>query len=260
MITSLSNPRVKEAAELVKKASARKERGLFVVEGRRFAGEIPPERLAAAYATPEFAESPEGAPLCERLGAELVSPPVMAKMSDTKSLQGILALVRMENGGSQAFRKEGPLLALERIQDPGNLGTLFRTAEAAGAAGLILDRETADPYSPKALRSTMGAIFRMPFIMADSMQERLAEYKSQGYRLLAAHLAGQKNYDAADYDGKTIIMLGNEGNGLSQALADMADELVRIPMEGQAESLNVAVAGALLLYEARRQRSNSGQY
>lgn len=260
MITSLSNPRVKEAAELVKKASARKERGLFVVEGRRFAGEIPLERLVTAYATPEFAESPDGASLCEKLGAELVSPAVMAKMSDTKSLQSILALVKMAPESSRETMGSGPLLALERIQDPGNLGTLFRTAEAAGAGGIILDRETADPYSPKALRSTMGAIFRVPFMIADSLREKLKDYKQQGYSLLAAHLAGKKSYDSADYGGKNIIMLGNEGNGLSQDLADMADELVRIPMEGQAESLNVAVAGALLLYEAHRQRSKSGQY
>ena len=253
MITALSNPKVKEVAALEKKAALRKEKGLFVVEGRRFAAEIPPERAVQAYAVPDFAESPEGSGLCARLHPELVSPEVMEKMSDTRSPQGILVLVRMQPSRLSDL-KAGPLLILENVQDPGNLGTLFRTAEAAGAGGLILSEDCADPYSPKVLRATMGAIFRVPFLISGDLKETVRQLKAEGMSICAAHLKGEDLYEGAALPKKAAFLLGNEGNGLSDEISSLADRLIRIPMEGQTESLNVAVAGALLLYEAKRQR------
>ena len=251
MISSLSNPLIKQVLMLQKKASLRKEEGLFVVEGKRFAEEIPLERLERAFVTEAFAASEEGRELAARLKAESVSEGVMAKMADTKTPQGILALVRRQEAADFG---PGPLLLLERIQDPGNLGTLFRTAEAAGAGGILMDRETVDPYSPKVLRATMGGIFRLPFRVAEDLRKEAEALRKQGYRLYAAHLKGQEAFDRAAYPARCAFMLGNEGNGLSEELTALADSLVRIPMEGQAESLNVAVAGALLLYEAYKQR------
>ena len=148
----------------------------------------------------------------------------------------------------------GPLLVLEHVQDPGNVGTLFRTAEAAGAGGVILDRETADPYSPKVLRATMGAVFRLPFVISNDLPGLLRQLRAEGFSLTAAHLAGTEYYDAVSYPARTAFLIGNEGNGLSEEITSLADKKVRIPMEGQTESLNAAVAGALLLYEAYRQR------
>ena len=251
MISSLSNPLVKQVLLLQKKASLRKEEGLFVVEGKRFAEEIPLERLERAFVTEAFADSEEGRELTARLKAERVSEGVMAKMADTMTPQGILALVRRQEAADFG---SGPLLLLERIQDPGNLGTLFRTAEAAGAGGILMDRETVDPYSPKVLRATMGGIFRLPFRVAEDLRKEAEALRKQGYRLYAAHLKGQEAFDRAAYPDRCAFMLGNEGNGLSEELTALADSLIRIPMEGQAESLNVAVAGALLLYEAYKQR------
>ncbi len=251
MISSLSNPLVKQVLLLQKKASLRKEEGLFVVEGKRFAEEIPPERLARAFVTEAFADSEEGRELAARLKAERVSEGVMAKMADTMTPQGILALVRRQEAADFG---PGPLLLLERIQDPGNLGTLFRTAEAAGAGGILMDRETVDPYSPKVLRATMGGIFRVPFRVAEDLKKEAEALREQGYCLYAAHLKGQEAFDRTAYPARCAFMLGNEGNGLSEELTALADSLIRIPMEGQAESLNVAVAGALLLYEAYKQR------
>ena len=253
MITSLSNPLVKQVCLLQKKASLRKEEGLFVVEGKRFVQEIPPDRLERAFVTEEFATSEEGAAVAERLKAETVSRTVMEKMSDTASPQGILALVRMEERPRSDFGT-GPLLLLERIQDPGNLGTIFRTAEAAGAGGIIIDEETVDPYSPKVLRSTMGGIFRMPFTVVPDLQEELRRLQAEGVKVYAAHLQGRMDFDRVEYAGRCAFLLGNEAAGLSDGISGLADARIRIPMEGQAESLNVAVAGALLLYEAYKQR------
>ncbi|MBQ4424958.1 MAG: RNA methyltransferase [Lachnospiraceae bacterium] len=254
MITAASNLKVKEAAALNAKAKARQESGLFVVEGRRLVEELPAEYLVHAYATARFAESEEGAALCRKLGAETVSEAVMEKMSDTRSPQGILAVAR-QLPGTERFH-DGPLLLLERVQDPGNVGTLFRTAEAAGAAGILLDGESADPYSPKVVRGTMGAIFRLPFRICPDIREAVMGLKDDGYRIYAAHLAGSVPYDAPAYPANSVFLLGNEGNGLSGEITALADERIRIPLCGQAESLNVAVAGAVLLYEHLRQKNS----
>lgn len=253
MITALSNPKIKEVTALQKKASLRKETGLFVVEGRRFAGEIPPERAVMAFATEDFASSPEGTMLCRRLRAETVSSAVMEKMSDTRSPQGILAVVRMKLSSLEDLGA-GPLLILENVQDPGNIGTLFRTAEAAGAGGVIVSGDCADPYSPKVLRATMGAVFRLPFVISEDLPATLRKLQAAGTAVYAAHLKGEDLYTEAAFPEKCAFLLGNEGNGLSEEISALADRKIRIPMEGKTESLNVAVAGALLLYEARRQR------
>ena len=253
MISSLSNPLIKSVAALNKKASLRKEEGLFVVEGRRFCEELPAGRLEKAFVTEAFLETPEGRALAERLNAETVTEAVMEKMADTRTPQGILALARMKEDSPADFGP-GPLLVLEHVQDPGNVGTLFRTAEAAGAGGIVLDRETADPYSPKVLRATMGAVFRLPFVISNDLPGLLRQLRAEGFSLTAAHLAGTEYYDAVSYPARTAFLIGNEGNGLSEEITSLADKKVRIPMEGQTESLNAAVAGALLLYEAYRQR------
>ena len=268
MITSVSNQAVKDTVLWQTKAKARRESGFFVVEGLRLVREAPPEDVFRTYATEAFARSSEGAALCERLGAELVSETVMARMSDTKTPQGILAAVRQKHwrtedllerlpeaevrNGEQAAH--GPVLVLEHVQDPGNVGTLFRTAEAAGAAGILMDAETADPWQPKVVRGTMGAIFRLPFAVTEDLPAALSALKAQGVTLYAAHLEGSEEYDRVPYPLRAAFLLGNEGNGLSKEITALADARVRIPMMGQAESLNVSTAGAVLLYEHFRQR------
>ena len=255
MITSVSNPAVKNVALWQTKAKARRESGFFVVEGLRLVREAPPEDVVRAYASEGFAASEEGAALCGKLGAELVSENVMARMSDTKTPQGILAVVRQKNRTLQEILEApGPLLVLEHVQDPGNVGTLLRTAEAAGAAGILMDEETADPWQPKVVRGTMGAVFRLPFAVTDALPAALEAMKKQGVTLYAAHLAGSEEHDRVRYPERAAFLLGNEGNGLSDGIAALADQRIRIPMMGQAESLNVSAAGAVLLYEHFRQR------
>lgn len=255
MITSVSNPAVKDVALWQTKAKARRESGFFVVEGLRLVREAAPEDVVRAYATEEFAASEEGKALCERLAAEPVSDSVMARMSDTKTPQGILAVVRQKKWRLEDLTAApAPLLVLEHVQDPGNVGTLFRTAEAAGAAGILMDAETADPWQPKVVRGTMGAIFRLPFAVSEDLPEALLELKARGMTLYAAHLEGSREYDTVSYPPRAAFLLGNEGSGLSERITALADERIRIPMAGRTESLNVSTAGAVLLYEHFRQR------
>ena len=142
------------------------------------------------------------------------------------------------------------LLVLERLQDPGNLGTILRTAEAAGMNGVILSADSVDAFNPKVVRSTMGAILRVPFLYAENWTETLDALKATGVTLYAAHLQGSVPYTEPHYGERCAILIGNEANGLTDETTARADVRVRIPMEGQAESLNAAVAAAILMYRA----------
>ncbi len=145
-------------------------------------------------------------------------------------------------------------MVLETLQDPGNLGTILRAGEGAGVTGVIMNRETADIYNPKVIRSTMGSIYRVPFFYTDDLKGTVERIKAAGVRLYAAHLKGENNYDKADYTGSTGFMIGNEALGLKDETAALADSYVKIPMAGQVESLNAAVAASVLMFEAARQR------
>lgn len=190
-------------------------------------------------------------------GYEVVSEEVFAKMSDTQTPQGILCVLKqlqynlrdmIQNGKTPFF------LVLENLQDPGNLGTMIRTGEGAGVSGVIMSRETVDIYNPKTIRATMGSIYRVPFFYAENLHETIGQMQESGIHVYAAHLKGTKNYDAYDYGKPTAFLIGNEGNGLTDETAALADTYIRIPMEGQLESLNAAVAAAILMYEGARQR------
>ena len=261
MITSTKNDQVKAVIELKKKARARNEQGLFVVEGVRMAAELPKDQVKSIYVSETFAKNPENAAiLAEYPGYELVSDQVFAAMSDTQTPQGVLALVRQFSYGMEDLLKNdrpAHLMVLENLQDPGNLGTIFRTAEAAGVTGILLSKDCVDVYNPKVIRSTMGAVFRMPFLYVEDLPEKIKELQKEGIKTYAAHLRGENAYDEEDYTTGCAFLIGNEGNGLRDEVADCADCLIRIPMEGEAESLNAAVAAAVLMFEAGRQRRNN---
>lgn len=259
MITSVSNAQVKNVVQLLQKSKARKKQGLFVVEGWKMCREMPDAWMKAVYVTEEFYEnmSPQHKETYAEKGIlEIVSDPVFQRMSDAKTPQGILAIVAQpEYTLEETLCGEKPLMVvLEDLQDPGNVGTILRTAEGAGVSGILLSRQCADLFSPKTVRSTMGSIYRMPFCYADNLAETLEKLKRDGYAIYAADLAGARDYDQADYTDKAAILIGNEGNGLSGELLALADKSVRIPMEGGAESLNAAMAAGILMYEAARQR------
>ena len=248
-ITSGSNRLVREVRELQKKRKARKEAGLFIAEGERLCREIPTEAIERIFITDTYQGAlPEGGN-----DARLFRVPekLMQEMSDTRTSQGILCEVRMRP--EQTLTGDFFLL-LEDLQDPGNLGTIFRTAEAAGVSGIYMSRECVDIYSPKVVRSTMGALYRMPFCVVPDLRETARSLRQQGVRVYAAHLKGTREHYEYDYRLPTAFMIGNEGNGLTEALAAEADGFLRIPMKGQVESLNAAIAATVLMFEAARQR------
>ncbi len=219
-------------------------------------GEAPEDQLVQLYVSESFLSDPAAEALLDHRRYEVVSDALFRNLSDTKTPQGILGIVKMPryDFSDLLHGSRTHLLVLEGIQDPGNLGTMIRTGECAGITGVILNRTTVDLFSPKTIRSTMGSIYRMPFFVAEDLAGTIGELKKQGITVYAAHLKGTLSYDEPSYLTGSAFLIGNEGNGLTEETARLADVRIRIPMEGNAESLNAAVSAALLMYEAARQR------
>lgn len=256
MITSTANAQVKNLIQLVKKAKVRNEQRLFVVEGPKMYAEAPKEWLDKVYVSESFVTDKEHQAMLAGASYEVLSDSVFKTVSDTQTPQGILSLLKMPSYElSDVMRGEKThLLILESIQDPGNLGTMFRTGEGAGISGVIMNKTTVDVFNPKTIRATMGSIYRVPFYVADNLAETIDKLHAAGVQLYAAHLKGTRSYDTLDYKAATGFLIGNEGNGLTAETAELADTYVRIPMEGAVESLNAAIAATILMYETARQR------
>lgn len=265
MITSTSNQQMKTISALLKKSKERKNTKTFVVEGPRMVIEAPGDRLKAVYVSEGFDRNVEHSLLldelkekCEKANAtyEVVADNVFKGVSDTQTPQGIMAIVSMPEYSLEQLLSGNKthLLLLESIQDPGNLGTMVRTGEGAGVTGVIMNKTTVDLFNPKTIRSTMGSIYRVPFYVTEDLTATMKELQNQGVSLYAAHLKGEHAYDEEDYTKPVGFLIGNEGNGLSDEVANLADEFIKIPMEGEVESLNAAISATLLMYEANRQR------
>lgn len=256
MITSNSNSQVKNLIQLMKKSKARKDQGLFVVEGKKMFAEAPRDWLAGVYVSESFIAEKDQQDLLQGIAYEVLSDNIFKNVSDTQTPQGILSLVQIPQYAIGDIMKgeQTHLLILEGIQDPGNLGTIIRTGEGAGITGVIMNKTTVDLFNPKTTRSTMGSIYRVPFVVVEDLTKTLQQLKHADVMLYAAHLRGSMSFDEPDYSGATGFLIGNEGNGLSDEIADMADTYIRIPMEGKVESLNAAIAATLLMYEVNRQR------
>lgn len=271
MIVSSSNQQIKRIQQLQKTSKARHKQQVFIVEGPRMVFEAPKGWIERIYVSESFQIQQH-----ERLAEyeyEVVSDPVFKSISDTQTPQGILAVVRMPEYSISDLIKPRQrcvlesekheekevgkplLLVLDTVQDPGNLGTMLRTGEGAGISGVLMNRTTADIFSPKVIRSTMGSIYRVPFVVTENLPGDIQWLKQQGISFYAAHLEGKRPYDAVDYSGGSAFLIGNEGNGLSREIAELADTYIRIPMAGQVESLNAAMAAGLLMYRAARGRN-----
>ena len=256
MITSTANDKIKHIAQLVKSAKARRKEGVFVTEGERIAKEIPKESLVECFVSEDYLSSdPSLGVFSYDVKPTVVTSSVFKKMSDTRSPQGIMCVCRMNEASVDdltAPENDGDLklLILEGIQDPGNLGTMVRCAEGAGFDAVIADGNTADVYNPKVIRSTMGSVFRVPVIYTEDLAGLIDRLKEADVTVYAAHLKGTKSFRDVRYGNRTAFLIGNEGNGLSEEIAKAADELVVIPMKGQLESLNAAIAAALLMFNA----------
>lgn len=266
----MENRKKKFIRELCEKSRVRKESGLFVVDGPKMCGEIPSALAEEIYVTEEFLASPH-VNICERIlrehPFETVTTQDMQKMSDTVTPQGILAVVRQKRAKTVKElldTEEEPLLLItETIQDPGNLGTMIRAAEAAGATGILMNDMTVDPYSPKVVRSTMGSIFRVPFAVVSDLSRAVKDMASGVYgngpvNVVATDLSAAKSYREVDYRKPTAILIGNESKGLSGEIKELSTERVIIPMCGKVESLNAAMAATILMFEASGERRRHG--
>ena len=258
MISSRSNLKIKKIKKLQRSAKARKEERAFVVEGPKMVFEAPKDQRLDCFVAETFFKKHKNRIKEVDLPYELVTDEVFLSLSETKTPQGILGVIKQTDYLLEELLKQKGqtplLLALESIQDPGNLGTIFRTAQAAGVTGIMMNAKCADIYNPKTIRSTMGAIYRLPFIVASNFEEDLEKVKESGVKLVATHTKATKNYDKENYQEATGFIIGNESSGLTRGALNLAGEWVRIPMKEQLESLNAAIATGILVYEAYRQR------
>lgn len=276
MISSTANGRVKRIVQLREKSRERTRENVFIAEGIKMFEEAPAEKIKEIYieeklicdrtglkSLPKQEELRHKIEACKQAGilVEAVTEDVMRKMSDTQSPQGILCVLERFSYDRKSIvsealekRKKGrsPLfLLLEDIQDPGNLGTMIRTAEGAGADGIFMTKNTVDIYNPKTIRSTMGSLYRVPFVYTEDFYETIELLRENKITVYAAHLKGEKFFHEIAYSGGSAFMIGNEGNGLKEETVERADCCLKIPMEGKVESLNAAVAAALLMYRSR---------
>lgn len=253
MITSRTNPQVKAVRRLQAHRHARQDEQAFVVEGTRWLNEliragVPPR---AVYATPAWVESAEGRAATAALATTvtLVDDQVMAAMSDTDSPPGVLAVVPI---APRPFPDQPTLvLVLDAVSNPGNLGTMLRTAAAAGVDGVLLGPGSVDPYNPKVVRGSMGALLRLPVLAAD--WSRIA-WLVAGMTTLLAAARGDLDYTEVDWLDSVALIIGSEAKGAGWEAERLSMGEVMIPMHNETESLNAAVAAGIILFEAARQR------
>ena len=182
-----------------------------------------------------------------------ISNKIFNDISDVKTPQGILAVIK-KNQNNQIETNQEYILALDSLQDPGNMGTIIRTADSANINQIIINKTTVDPYSPKVIRSTMGAIYRTNIIEVEDLKATLKEMKLKGFQIITTDLKATQSIYDINYNNKTVVVIGNEANGVSQEILQIADKKVIIPMLGKTESLNASIAASIMIYEYVRQK------
>lgn len=257
-LTAINNPQVKAAAEL-KQKKYRQQRGLFLAEGLRTVEEAVLSKSVESIFYTAIEDARTRAVLEDAAAKQIklycVSDNVMKKIADTETPQGIVAVCRMQSNKLEDLFATGKLLlVLDRVGDPGNVGTMLRTADAAGVGGLVLLKGCVDIYAPKTVRSTMGSLFHVPVFAGADEAQFIKAAKRAGYELLVTTLEGADNLYKADLSGRIAFVMGNEANGVTETLLTEADKRVYIPMQGKAESLNVAMAAGIVMFEALRRR------
>lgn len=259
-VTSLANPIIKDIKALSNKKD-REAAGIFMAEGLKLV--IDALELGWEIRTLIYAKAAKGKPLVEQVATRTVtngglvlevSEKVLSSVTRRDNPQMVVGIFeqRWKRLEDLTPAKDETVVALDRVRDPGNLGTIIRTADAAGASAVILVGDCTDPFSLETVRATMGSVFALPVVKC-SVEEFLGWQKRSGVNVVATHLAGAVDYRTADYKSKpVVILMGNEQSGLPDNLANAANRTVRIPQQGLADSLNLAVATAVMLFEARR--------
>lgn len=256
MITSVQNSKIKRINALQHKQNTRKKEKLFIVEGSKVINETPGNLIEEIFLSETFCMNNKK--YIEELEGkyEVLSDRVFKQISSFTTPQGILAIVKQNptEFSDLILKDKSLIIALECIQDPGNMGTIIRTADAVNAQAVIISTGSVDIYNSKVVRATMGSIFRVPLIVDVELKEILKKLKENNVNIYAAHLNTNNSYYDMNYKESTCFLIGNEGNGLSKDIANQATDYIKIPILGQAESLNASVAAGVLMYEAIRQR------
>ncbi len=251
-VTSRENPLIKQICALQSSAKARRESNSFVLEGLRLCSDassnsIRFEKLVVSESAlikyeAEVSEFSKNSDECF-----VIPDSLFKKISDTTSPQGIIATAAISHKTAANIHPNGRYIALENIADPSNLGAIARTAEALGVSGIILSSSACDPYSPKALRASMGTLLRMPLIIFEDFAAEISKISLKSFASVVDKTAKSIN-DVSFGDG-TVVIVGNEANGITENAASACDEKMTIPMSGRAESLNAAVAASILMWE-----------
>ena len=256
VITSKENKLIKSVKKLLTSAKERKQSGLFVLEGLRLSADaaINGYNIETLIIAENVEESDRLNVLVEKAETIVKVPDsLFAYMSDTVSPQGVMCVVKMPKRVSVENIKNGKYIVLENTADPANFGAIARTAEAFGISGLIVLNKSCDPFSPKSLRASMGALLRLPIITADDITETLQTLKSKGFTLFASVVSNADcDVTVADFNGNCAVLIGNEANGLTDTAINLCDSKITITMKGRAESLNAAAAASVIMWEMTR--------
>ena len=256
MISAKDNELIKQVSALMSSAKCRRESGSFAAEGVRLCADgvqSGAEALCFLYTdaarkkySAEFGLVSSSAGRCEEISESL-----FRKIADTQNPQGFMCVFKKldKNDRSYTINNQGRYAALENIQDPSNMGTILRTAEALGADGVILSEDCCDIYSPKVVRGSMGAVFRLPFIIKGDFTEYIRSVSDDNIRTFASTPRNAVSIEKADFSAGGIMLIGNEGSGLCEETIDACTDRVMIPMLGRAESLNASSAASILLYK-----------
>lgn len=258
IIKSKSNLHIKEVKKL-KDRKYRNEKHEFLIEGFRFLEEAIKSEFKTSMifirssSIEKWEQYKENHKIIDSETSEIyyVDDNIFKTISDTDNSQGIIAVVHDKKLNTKS--QNGFYILVDKIQDPGNMGTIIRSAHASGALGVIITKGTVDVYNQKTLRSTMGSIFHVPIIHDDNL-ENIIILKKGGFKIIASMLETDLNFYNTEFGDKIILAVGNEGNGLSEEIKDIADIKVRIPMPGEAESLNASVAASIMMFELVRRK------
>jgi TrmH family RNA methyltransferase len=258
LLTSVRNPKVVEALRL-QRGSARDREGRFLVEGaqgvREALAEVPP-RLARLFVIDPLEELSVRA---RRVGVEVVevSEDVMRRLTSTVTPQGLVGVAPTLDVSLDALDANGCWTVLHEVRDPGNAGTVLRSADAAGATGVVFTATSVDPYNPKAVRASAGSLFHVPISRGAATEDAIAAARTRGMRVVALDRGADEDVFAVDLAGPIAFVFGNEARGLPDEVLAASDVRVRVPHEGRAESLNLAAAASVVLFERMRRRRSS---
>lgn len=251
-IRSKDNKIFKECQKLSQKKYRDKE-GMYLIEGENLIAEVPERDLVYVF----FREGQERE-IFDLQNQYVVAGQLFDKLAQTETSQGILAVVRKPeltvDDLAKHIRRDDNVVVMDRLQDPGNIGTIIRTAEGAGYKAVITVKGTGDVFSPKTIRAAAGSVFRMPIVQVEDNQTLRALTDRLDKKLVVTGFHTDKYYYDTDLSKGVALVIGNEGNGVSEELMEMADVTVKIPMDGHLESLNASVAAGILMYETKRKR------